>query len=357
MDMMTNQVIEEINLFGVYAQRLLNAPGQFNGSFNFDQTGKSNSDLVAATQPGKTWVVMEREGVPIWWGPVWSRTYQSQAKEVQIFAWGFEAYPGQQRMLTDFTETSVDQCQLFIDLWNKMVAETPGRNLSINMPTPPASGIFKSAAILATDDKYYGEVMSTLSDGSDGFDWTVQVTKLANGTYRKDLVMGFPTIGALSTADSLVFEYPGAILNYWETQSMSASGTHILGTGSGEGSTKLTSEVDYDYLIAQGWPRWDFTQTFTEVNDQGILNTLTQQLAINSFPPATSFTVQLKGNVEPIFGSYGLGDYVTLSIKDARNPTGYTGAVRIIGFELRPQSSSQSEEVQLILPGDNAAGG
>src|SRR5258705_13950688 len=102
LDMRTDAVIEEINLYGVYCYRQLNQPGQFNGTFQLDQSGKNNLDLIAASTPGRSWVVVERNGVPVYWGIIWSRTYQSQAKVVEMFGWGFEAFAQRQVVLANF---------------------------------------------------------------------------------------------------------------------------------------------------------------------------------------------------------------------------------------------------------------
>src|SRR2546423_80807 len=236
------QVIEEINLSGVFCQRILNNAGQFNGSFSLDQTGKNNADLIAATIPGKTWFVVERAGVLVYWGIVWSRTYQSQAKEVQLYGWGFEAYPSRQLILSDFTRSNIGQMQITADLWNNMQA-VPGRNINVNTPAVVNDLVIRSVNVLATDAKFYSDVIDSMANATDGFDWTIQVTKQDNNVYRKDLIMEYPTLGAKDPAGT-VFEYPGAILNYWETEGMAEAGTHGFGFGAAEGSSQLASAVD-----------------------------------------------------------------------------------------------------------------
>lgn len=350
------QIIEEIDLYGVFAQRILCAPGQFNGTFQLDQTGKRNQDLIAATTPGKTWLVMEREDVPVWWGIVWSRTYQSQSKSAQLYAWGFEAFPQRQIMLTDFVRENVDQIQVFLDMWTDMQSSAPGRNMNVNIPTTFPLSQTISTNVLATDYKYYGDVMDSIANASNGFDWTVQVTKY-NNMYRKDLLVGYPILGAETSADSLVFEYPGPILNYYEAESMSEAGNYTWGFGAGEGAAQLVSIVKYDDMInEQGWPRWDMEVSLKDVDNQSILDGLTMQEGIKRKPPMNTYTVTVKGDVDPVFGSYTIGDNCTLYIKDPKHPDGFSVKTRIVGFELTPQSAENSEEVSLILPGDDVDG-
>lgn len=348
-------VIEEIALYGVYAQRILCSPGQFNGTFNLDQTGKRNQDLVDATIPGRTWLVMEREGVPVWWGIVWSRNFQSQAKSVQLYGAGFEVYPTKQLMLNNFVRTGVNQLDIFSDLWNEMQA-TPGRNLNINIPTSNPSTVNKDLNILATDRKYYNEAMNTLANAIDGFDWTI--TAVRDGTmFRKDLVLGYPAIGINTPSDSITFDYPGNILNYYETEGMSHAGTHTFGFGAGEGDSQLVASAEFnDMITTEGWPRWDAEVSLKDIDNVDNLQAVTLQQGIRNKPPMNTYTVTIKGDVEPIFGSYSLGDNCQLSLQDAKHPTLYEINTRIVGYELTPQSSDNTEEVKLILPGDDVGG-
>lgn len=349
------QVIEEIPLFGVFAQRILNGPGQFDASFTLDQTGKNNADLVAATIPGKTWLVIEREGIPVYHGLVWSRTYQSQAKIVSLFGWGFEAFPSRQYMLSDYSDSG-GQMAVFGRLWANMQSSALGRNLNVNTNLPIVNDLVTTTVnILATDRKFYGDVMDAIANASDGFDWTIQVTKQNNGIYRKDLVMGYPHLG--TTDPSLVtFGYPGSILNYYETEGMSDAGTNIFGFGAGEGADQLVFEASWDDLIAAGYPRWDVGISMKDVSDFLTLQQLTKQEAVTRKPPMNHYTVTIKGDQDPVFGSYGLGDNVYLSIKDPKHPNGFQVQTRIIGWELTPPSADSTEEVKLILPGDDVNG-
>lgn len=350
------QVVEEISLFGVFAQRMLNGAGQFNGSFSLDQTGKNNDDLINATTPGKTWLVMERisnDGVatPVWWGFVWSRTYQSQAKICELFAFGFENYPTKQIILSDINITG-GQMSVFSQLWAHMQASAAGRNININVPTSlPSESIVKTASVLATDYKYYNSIMDALANASDGFDWTVQLTKQPNNVYRKDLILQTPTIGQPNNG-AINFEYPGTILNYYRTDSMADAGTDIYLFGKGEGSTQLVSTFEWNGLIGSGFPRWDIEVNVKDIDNQAQLDGLAEQEAIKRKAPMPMFTLTIKSDRDPVFGSWSLGDGCSLIITDSMHPDGVVIDTRIVGFELHPQSADGSEEVKLLLPGD-----
>jgi hypothetical protein len=357
MTLIADQVIEEIDMFGANAIRQLSSPGQFNGSFVFDQTGKLNIDLVAATTPGRTWMVMEREGVPVWWGIIWSRTYQSQAKECQIFAWGFEAYPQRQKMVTDFTRVNEPNAQIFTELWVDMQS-VAGRNLGIDIPTV-TYGTTASLSVLSTDEKYYSDAMDSLANGTTGFDWTIDVTKNMDGSYNKSLRVGYPTLGIdHSDPGAYVFEYPGNIMNYYQTESMADAGTNVFTLGAGEGSDMLVVQTTQKTMIDQGWPRWDVDAAYKDIADPALLTSIANQQKIMRKPPMPAYVVTLKGDQDPVFGSYNVGDASTLCITDARNPSpdGNTAGLEVpttvLGYQINPSNSQGVEQIDLILPGD-----
>lgn len=351
------QVIQEIDLFGVYAKRVLSGPGQFNGSFVFDQTGKNNADLVAATTPGRTWLVMERNGVPIWWGIVWSRTYQSQAKECQLYAWGFEAYPQKQRVDADFVRTASSSTQVFCDLWTTMQLGA-GRNVNVNVPVG-VGGPTLDLTVLATDKNYFSDPMTALASADDGFDWTIDLLKNLDGTYTKTLRVGYPSMGASPNSPDLwTFEYPGNILNYYESESMADAGTNVFVTGAGEGSNAPEIQGTWQSMLDDGWPRWDVDVTYKDISDIIQLSNIASQELLVRKPPMPTYTVVLKGDQNPVFGSYNVGDAAQLVITDARNPSpggsqpGLTVPTIVAGWELTPSSADSVEEVSLIFPGD-----
>src|SRR5258706_3304917 len=150
----TEQVIEEISCYGVIMNMTINVGGDFQGTFQLDQTGKNNDALISATVPGRTWVAVERNGIPIWHGFIWSRVYSAQSKSVQLFAQSFENYPKKRLIRSDLTYNSVEQRNIFRDLWIQLQTPTGG-NLNINIPPAFATVVTKSLAILGTDFKYY----------------------------------------------------------------------------------------------------------------------------------------------------------------------------------------------------------
>lgn len=345
----SERIIADIPLFGTYMDLELNVGGRFDGSFNLDMDGYNNRTLLDATLPGRTWVCCERNGKPIWIGYVWSRTYQSQSKSMQLYAQSFEYLPSHQLIETSWNRVD-RQLNLFNDLWAELQS-IPERNMNITLPTPiPVIDVYNQITVEPTDFKFYDEIMSGMADSATGFDWTIDVAKSGMG-YAKTLRYGYPVLGNPDPS-RLTFEYPGSVLNYYATESMADAGTNVFTLGSGEGTSMIFSEVIHQDLLDSGSPRWDVTSSRKDISDQVTLNGFAQQEAVIRRPPMMIIKPTMKAQKSPAFGEFGLGDACNLVIRDARFPEGFTFPTRIIKWTLNPQSADNSDEYNVVFAGD-----
>jgi hypothetical protein len=347
-DVITGQILQEIPLYGVSMTRGLGR-GDFRASFQLDQTGKDNRDLIAATLEGRCYVVCERGGQPVWDGFVVTRTYQSQAKVFQLYCKSWEHYPEYRLMRTDFEAIDEEQRNIFRDLWLDLMS-TPNTP-QITIPSSFDTVVTKSIDVKSFEYKDYRAPMDAIANGFDGFDWTIDTARVG-GAYQRSLRIGYPALGATI---GINLEYPGNILNYWQNDSLSGRGTNIYGIGAGEGSTMLVQEVIHSDLLSGGFPRFDVKYSFKSVNDAELLADLTMQAAIVGKATVPTLTVELKANLEPEFGGYGLGDAAQIYIDDPRHPdpVDRTFNTRIIGWEYYPPSSEKTEEVRLAFQGSD----
>jgi hypothetical protein len=348
------RVIQEIDLYGVYMSHSLNgADSQFDGTFQLDQTGKRNVDLIEATHPGRTFVVVERNGIPVGAWIIWSRVYSAQSKTLQMHGISFESYPRRQRIISNTVYTDMEQVLLFKTLWTDMMI-VAGRNINIIIPSGPSTPVTKSVEVYPYEVKYYGEVMSSISDSSDGFDWRIAVVKDGQW-YRKDLLIGYPYLGTGVHPGMPTFDYPGNITQYYMTESMADAGTHVLTVGAGEGTDMLAAEVAHTDLIAGGFPRWDIDVVRKDIDNTALLATVANAQGIIRRPPMVTVKVTVKGDRVPEIGSFSLGDTARVTIQDARNPEGFEKDMRLVAWKVRPPTSEQVEEADLIFEGDEIA--
>lgn len=347
----TGQILDELPLTSVRMTRTLNVAGQMTATLSLDMSGRSNADVVAATTPGQCFCIAEREGVPIWGGPITAAVYQSQAKVYELTAMTFEKYPDRRIIEHAITDTD-DQRNLFRTLWLDLQAQSYS-NLGVTIPGAFSPTVTtKTLEITGTERKKYASAMEALADADDGFDWTIDIAKNADGTYAKILRIGNPLIGNQDPT-LLQFEYPGSILNYYATNVMGPSGTHITVIGNGEGSVMLTSQYVHQDLLDTGqWLRWDFDVSAKDLTTQTDVAGRAGVEGPKRKPPSTVIKAFLKGDLEPQFASYGLGDACTLVITDPRYPNTLQVPTRVVAYAYKPAESDNTEEVELIFAGD-----
>jgi hypothetical protein len=340
-------VLAELALEGVSMSSMLNDWGTFRATVRLDATGVDNHDVVNATVPGECFMTAERDDVVLWDGIVWSRTYDSLAKDLQLTCRESEAY-ADKVFMGDYN-ISADPRNIMRDLWNTLQAQTYC-NLGINVPSAFMALTSVDLSTLTTDYKTYLTNMQALADGVEGFDWKITATK-AGYNYRRDLRIGSPNLG---TADpsGMSFEYPGNIFNYWKTDGMTNAGTHMYVLGDGNGSDIIVGTYVATDLLASGFNRFDVSYPRKDIDNAYLVQSFANQIGPRRRPPFTSIKIQVKGNTAPVFGSYGLGDSCTVAILDARHPEGFQTPARLVAWSYTPQSDDSSDEVQLVFEGD-----
>lgn len=90
-DLLTNEILEEVPFRGVSYQRALNGAGSFSGGIpTIDQTNYLS--LYTSTMPGNTALFVVRNGICVWGGIIWSRSYDVVAKTLSVNASEFPSY-------------------------------------------------------------------------------------------------------------------------------------------------------------------------------------------------------------------------------------------------------------------------
>lgn len=90
-DLLTNEILAEVPFRGVSYERAIKGAGSFTGSIPvIDAT--DNLDLYESTLPGKTALYVVRNGVCVWGGIIWTRSYNVVDRVLQVNAAEFTSY-------------------------------------------------------------------------------------------------------------------------------------------------------------------------------------------------------------------------------------------------------------------------
>lgn len=353
-DVLTGQIIMEYDCQGVYISASLEA-NDWRGTLHLDETGKENETTLAGTIPGRCFCVVYRNDQIIGDFIITSRTYQSQAKSMQLYGKGWKSYPYMRIIDQDLSYEDQDQIQVFLDLYTKLQADPNAPK--VILPDYVASGVNLTFDVKASETKKYGEIIDNFANGDTGFDWDV-VTSEASGVYTRKLVYGYPTLGSQADPSMVIFEYPGAITNYWESESVGSSGgTHLFVVGGGEGDSTIQATVVHNDLLNFGYPRYDVDSSHKDITDLDQLVSIATKEAQIRKPPVSVITAEVKADEGIEFGSYSIGDTCRLIITDPRHPETLDKQTRILAWEYYPPASDNVEQVRLNFEGDDDVGG
>jgi hypothetical protein len=90
-DLLTNQILAEIPFKGVSYERALKAAGGFSGQIAVTSETETY-DLYDSTMPGNTGLYVVRDGVCVWGGIIWSRSYNVITRTLSVTANEFPSY-------------------------------------------------------------------------------------------------------------------------------------------------------------------------------------------------------------------------------------------------------------------------
>lgn len=353
-DLLTNTIIAELPLTGVGFTQQLNQPGNFQGHLLISGINTAQFNVDASTIPGKCGLYVDRNGILVWGGVIWGRTYNSQSQELSLTAQEWLSYFSHRRVNETVAYTNTDQLVIAKDLIVNAQAQPYGDiGVGYNTHGQTTSGVLIDRVYYNYELKNVFEAIQDLSRQDDGFDFVIDVSyDLVTGLPRKDFNTYYPRSGVAYTTGSLtvpVFEFPAGNMveyEYPEDGSLVANTMYALGAGSNEG--KLLATAADTARFAEGWALLENTANYSDITDQTVLTNLAaaQVLAV-SYPPVV-LKVVVPAYQNPEFGSYEIGDDCRVIITDDRFPNTLDAIYRIVGLSVQPGEDGP-ERVTLTL--------
>lgn len=321
-DLLTNQVYAELPLFGVSFNRELNTAGSFNGQMLLSDNRATKYNVTASTIPARTAVYVERNGVLVWGGILWSRSYDSTSQTISFTATEFESYFTHRRIVANYDFINVDQLTACQGIINNLQA-LPNGNIGITVGTE-VSGVLITKSIFDYELKPCLEFIYELSKGSNGFDFNIDVAYGLGNALTKTMKMDYPRRGkAYSPSDpnALMLEFPANVIAYSYPEDGSRTTNTLYGIGGGAGANALIAVRQDAGQLSTGWPLLENSVSYTDYDDPALLSGITQGNLNALLYPVEVITVTFPTNTtDPLYGTYNTGDDVRLRITDDRFP-------------------------------------
>lgn len=343
-DLRTNNVLAELPITGVNFTKTLNASGTLSGHILLSGASAERQNVSDATIPARTALYVDRDGVLVWGGIIWSREYNSNSQSLSITAQTFDSYFNRRRVTQTRVYLNVDQFTIAQALVTQ-AQSSAGGNIGVIVPNT-TSGRLVSRTYYNYEQKTVLAALQDLSKAGaanntlPGFDFSFDVAYDGSGTPTKQFNLYYPRAGtAYSTSNPYTptLQLPsGNILeyNYLEDGSLAANLIWISGGGSNEG--KLLNGTSDSSKITAGWPLLEDNYNYGDMISSAQLANLGQgHLAAVSTPPV-SLTVVVPPYVAPVLGSYVIGDDFRIMITDERFPTGLDATYRLIALNVTP---------------------
>lgn len=352
-DLLTNEVIGELPLTGVNFTQQLNTAGSFSGHLLLSGVNAFDFNVDAATTPARTALYVDRDGVLVWGGVVWRRSYSSAAQTVELQAQEFESYFQHRFVSATATFTNADQLTIAQTLITNAQAATGG-NIGVAVGSE-TSGVLMSRTYYGYELKNVYQALQDLSRNTNGFDFNISVAYDVNKNPTKTLVLGYPRSGTVYSASSQtapVFEFPaGNVVSYEYPEEGANAANLVWGVGAGSNEGKTIVSASDPTKTAAGWPLLETAINYTDYSSASfIAGLITGQVAAISYPP-TTVRIVVPPYVDPVFGSYRVGDDCRLRIKDDRFPTGLDATYRIVALNVTAgEDGPERATLTLTLP-------
>ncbi|PJN38989.1 hypothetical protein CG747_20835 [Streptomyces sp. CB02959] len=357
-DLRTDAVLAELPLRDVRFSTELNGIGTLSATVPYtDDTIPLDPDT--ATRPARTAVWVDRDGVIVWGGIVWTRELVEGGKAIQ--AAEFMSYYQRRTVRTTLsTDQSLitnpayvpDGQWLYADqrymVWSllRYAAVQPYGDIGVgisNLAGEPATGIYRVATYFGYERPVIYDAIAALATADDGFDFGVECywTQPANNNPParvKRARVWYPRRGRQSAAESgLVFSSGGpepSILDYdWPENGVEVA-TDVTALGAGTGEARLNSSAQASDMLTAGYPLLERVTTYSDVLDQTRLDGTARADLAAATQADTQPTFQVVADADPVYGSYQVGDVALVVIApDERMPTGRRSELRILSIE------------------------
>ena len=212
-DLITNEIIAELPLTGVGFTQQLNQAGNFTGHILLSGINTAAFNVDASLIPGKCGLYVDRNGVLVWGGVIWARSYNSVSQELSINAQEWISYFAHRRVNQTIEFNNIDQLVIAKTLIEDAQAQTYGDiGVGYNSEGQTTSGILVDRVYYYYELKNIFEAIQDLSRQQDGFDFHIDIEyDNVTGLPTKYFNTYYPRVGVAYSAGNInipVFELP-----------------------------------------------------------------------------------------------------------------------------------------------------
>lgn len=356
-DLRTGTRIAELPLNGLSYSSVLNGAGELSGSLPLPVDDPDLAQIYNdAVDEVRRQIVVERDGVPVWCGIVWASPYNDDNQTRDVRAAETWSYYRRRTISTRRVYRATDQATIARQLITDANAVSGG-DIGVTVGTE-TTGVTRDFNAEVYERKNVAEEVEALSELANGFDFSIDPTYDSSGNLVKTFRIWYPRKGRNFTKTGHVFEVGRNNVISWDWPSDGTRyANRVIVTGAGDGpSTKSAVRTNTDSTLAlssggPGYPLIEHVVSESQEAVQANLNARAQK-ELNTFSqPVVVPKLVVRADVDPIFGSYVVGDAVRFVCQPGlspRFPDGIDTYRRIVAWTVNVTDEG-SEEIDLLL--------
>lgn len=311
----------------------------FQGEFYYSKTREIRFSMSRASlnelttndiYPAKTEIVVWRDGVKIFCGPLWDIAISSQENKATLMAQDLSSYferravYGDQKLSGTLGNIAWSLINTSQGMTNGALSITRGSTTGTNGPSVSGYKI--------KNGTYLNTALEELSDGQNGFDWQFTPDRVYNQYYPR-----------LNTRARVRLEYGGNIRSY----SDAIQGKYIGNSMRTIGKDSLMSGIVLDSNSMTEFGRMDYVDEQTGLSNINLLNEHNaRSLARRRVPWHAPSIVLNSSEIDPFAGDIDYGQITTVIINDGY--TQYNQDMLCKGFQVY-YNKSGSETFTLYM--------
>jgi hypothetical protein len=319
-DVRSGTLLGELPLENLRYSHVLNAPGALSGTLPLSRkrtldNGTIELARIAPIQTGRSSIFVERDGTLVWAGIIWTKQGNVEDNSLAIGAEGFHSIIRRRLLTTKKTYTAFlhDQAYIAKDLIDWTLTYGPLPNLSTANVT--FTGVRRDRTWESYESKNIGEAIEQLAACEQGFNFLYHPywdPASANEGHTHPLVDFLVQYPATGRPTNIVFELGGNVElgGYSEDATKMANKAWV--TGEGDGPAMLRRSYSAGSALLNAYPLLEDLQAFPDVKENGTLDTKAKRRVALGQQPLLIPTIHATSETVPSFGSYRIGDRVTV---------------------------------------------
>lgn len=312
----------------------IEAPDGAGGSEEVDIPQTITIDTLA---PGRTGIYVERDGVLLWGGVIWTAELNVASSTINIGAGGFMTYLDRLHLVQDYNPSGIDQGAIAKSLVDTAMA-LPGADIGITMATPTVS-TSRTRNYWSTERPVVGELFRQLADVKNGFTWGFtytydNTTDPDNPTVLAAIVLDVEPLGR---STNIVFELGvnvGLLSLSLDGSSMANAVTYTT-TVDTTNATLYVTESDAASQVS--YPRLETVVQATDVRDVDTLTAKAQHHLQRTKTAVERLSLSAYTDAEPNLGSYTPGDQAT--VRGSHGALQVSGTYRLVDLNVSVDTS------------------